>query len=167
MAPREGSASDARVRAEVAAFLSSPHAQPFLADRAGAGEVARAFLDVCYGTLGLRPDLLDEEHLREALLEFLPPRLDPNERAAKDAVALVRALLDHSFDTHPNDNSWKLGAIFDEAATKFPGRLESRGGSGVVADTEPITRPGSKLGRNDPCPCGSGKKWKKCCGKAA
>ncbi len=22
-----------------------------------------------------------------------------------------------------------------------------------------------KIGRNDPCPCGSGKKWKKCCGK--
>ena len=25
----------------------------------------------------------------------------------------------------------------------------------------------SKIGRNDPCPCGSGKKLKKCCGKAA
>jgi uncharacterized protein len=25
----------------------------------------------------------------------------------------------------------------------------------------------SKVGRNDPCPCGSGKKFKKCCGKAA
>jgi uncharacterized protein len=25
----------------------------------------------------------------------------------------------------------------------------------------------SKIGRNDPCPCGSGKKFKKCCGKAA
>jgi preprotein translocase subunit SecA len=24
----------------------------------------------------------------------------------------------------------------------------------------------SKVGRNDPCPCGSGKKFKKCCGKA-
>ncbi len=23
----------------------------------------------------------------------------------------------------------------------------------------------NKIGRNDPCPCGSGKKWKKCCGK--
>ncbi|UJL48206.1 SEC-C domain-containing protein [Virgibacillus sp. NKC19-16] len=22
-----------------------------------------------------------------------------------------------------------------------------------------------KVGRNDPCPCGSGKKYKKCCGK--
>ena len=26
-----------------------------------------------------------------------------------------------------------------------------------------ITR-GKKIGRNDPCPCGSGKKYKKCCG---
>lgn len=24
---------------------------------------------------------------------------------------------------------------------------------------------GGKVGRNDPCPCGSGKKYKKCCGK--
>jgi preprotein translocase subunit SecA len=28
-------------------------------------------------------------------------------------------------------------------------------------------RTGAKIGRNDPCPCGSGKKYKKCCGKAA
>jgi len=26
---------------------------------------------------------------------------------------------------------------------------------------------GEKIGRNDPCPCGSGKKYKKCCGKIA
>jgi uncharacterized protein len=28
----------------------------------------------------------------------------------------------------------------------------------------PIVRTGPKIGRNDPCPCGSGKKFKKCCG---
>ena len=28
-----------------------------------------------------------------------------------------------------------------------------------------IVRQGPKVGRNDPCPCGSGKKYKKCCGK--
>lgn len=28
---------------------------------------------------------------------------------------------------------------------------------------EPV-RVGEKIGRNDPCPCGSGKKYKKCCG---
>lgn len=30
---------------------------------------------------------------------------------------------------------------------------------------EPIVRVDPKIGRNDPCPCGSGKKFKKCCGK--
>jgi uncharacterized protein len=28
----------------------------------------------------------------------------------------------------------------------------------------PIRRAEPKIGRNDPCPCGSGKKYKKCCG---
>jgi len=28
-----------------------------------------------------------------------------------------------------------------------------------------ITKPPGKIGRNDPCPCGSGKKYKKCCGR--
>ena len=30
-----------------------------------------------------------------------------------------------------------------------------------------VVREGEKTGRNDPCPCGSGKKFKKCCGAAA
>lgn len=33
----------------------------------------------------------------------------------------------------------------------------------VLPKTE--TRDQPKVGRNDPCPCGSGKKYKKCCGK--
>jgi preprotein translocase subunit SecA len=32
---------------------------------------------------------------------------------------------------------------------------------------KPITRPAQKVGRNDPCPCGSGKKYKHCHGKLA
>jgi preprotein translocase subunit SecA len=31
----------------------------------------------------------------------------------------------------------------------------------------PLRRELPKVGRNDPCPCGSGKKYKSCCGKAA
>jgi SEC-C motif-containing protein len=30
-----------------------------------------------------------------------------------------------------------------------------------------VRHEGPRVGRNDPCPCGSGKKSKKCCGKAA
>ena len=32
------------------------------------------------------------------------------------------------------------------------------------AGAEPFERAGDKVGRNDPCPCGSGKKYKKCHG---
>lgn len=32
---------------------------------------------------------------------------------------------------------------------------------------EQIRRDGAKIGRNDPCTCGSGKKYKKCCGKVS
>ncbi|MEI6786003.1 MAG: SEC-C metal-binding domain-containing protein, partial [Verrucomicrobiota bacterium] len=34
----------------------------------------------------------------------------------------------------------------------------------AVEKAKPI-RVGPKVGRNDPCPCGSGKKYKQCCGK--
>ncbi len=32
---------------------------------------------------------------------------------------------------------------------------------------DPIVNAGPKIGRNDPCPCGSGKKYKHCCGRSA
>ena len=41
----------------------------------------------------------------------------------------------------------------------------SHGDEPVVARTEPSKRGVDKVGRNDPCPCGSGKKYKRCHGK--
>ena len=38
---------------------------------------------------------------------------------------------------------------------------------GETTNHEPIRNEGPKIGRNDPCPCGSGKKYKNCCGKNA
>ena len=38
-------------------------------------------------------------------------------------------------------------------------------GSGESEKKKPQTRSAGKIGRNAPCPCGSGKKYKKCCGK--
>ena len=37
--------------------------------------------------------------------------------------------------------------------------------SGEEERLVPVRREGKKVGRNDPCPCGSGKKYKKCCGR--
>ena len=40
---------------------------------------------------------------------------------------------------------------------------ESGGSDATPAKKQPV-KAGAKVGRNDPCPCGSGKKYKACCG---
>ncbi|MBO5220083.1 MAG: SEC-C domain-containing protein, partial [Clostridia bacterium] len=42
-------------------------------------------------------------------------------------------------------------------------KVGSGSNSGIVNGSAPARTP--KVGRNDPCPCGSGKKYKKCCGR--
>lgn len=37
---------------------------------------------------------------------------------------------------------------------------------GEMVKPKPVVRDQPKVGRNEPCPCGSGKKYKKCCGAA-
>jgi SEC-C motif domain protein len=48
---------------------------------------------------------------------------------------------------------------------KVDGRWLFRDGHGP--EQAPVRNASPKVGRNDPCPCGSGKKYKKCCEKAA
>jgi preprotein translocase subunit SecA len=48
----------------------------------------------------------------------------------------------------------RIGRTLAEAAPEPPDE-------GPPAPQEPIRR--DKIGRNEPCPCGSGKKYKKCC----
>jgi hypothetical protein len=51
----------------------------------------------------------------------------------------------------------------DEDLDYSPRVLQEYGERASFSPDEPIKRPGPKVGRNDPCPCGSGKKYKKCC----
>ncbi|MCD9027045.1 preprotein translocase subunit SecA [Luteimonas sp. BDR2-5] len=44
-------------------------------------------------------------------------------------------------------------------------RAAQGGAQAAVAQQAPIVRDGNKVGRNDPCPCGSGKKYKHCHGQ--
>jgi len=43
--------------------------------------------------------------------------------------------------------------------------IQGSTGNDKPAPAQPAKRDASKVGRNDPCPCGSGKKYKDCCGK--
>ena len=51
------------------------------------------------------------------------------------------------------------GEVQRERVAKVTGEA---GGGDQTVKKQPVVRKGMKIGRNDPCPCGSGKKWKKC-----
>lgn len=64
----------------------------------------------------------------------------------------------------------EVAAIFEKSGWKYTIGLEPDKPEDI-ADLETLLNPQKtvvaekKVGRNDPCPCGSGKKYKKCCGK--
>ena len=63
-------------------------------------------------------------------------------------------------------------SLFHVVVTQQPGRPQGTGGNGATQDTpmkqfsagKKAAPTGNKIGRNAPCPCGSGKKYKRCCG---
>jgi preprotein translocase subunit SecA len=59
---------------------------------------------------------------------------------------------------------WQIGATIHEAAPRMTAQAQQgqQGSTGEEKVTEPIRNRREKIGRNDPCPCGSGKKYKNC-----
>ncbi|MES2499283.1 MAG: preprotein translocase subunit SecA [Pseudomonadota bacterium] len=55
-------------------------------------------------------------------------------------------------------------ADFDEALANPSDELSGQENAQTANSSEPSVREGVKVGRNDPCPCGSGKKYKQCHG---
>ncbi len=71
---------------------------------------------------------------------------------SEDESILVRKALDDRLQLHGQE------PIFGEPETWEEGEEDER-------EDASQSDPAVKIGRNDPCPCGSGKKYKKCCGK--
>ena len=97
--------------------------------------------------------------IQESLIEPNPIEEleeDTHVSLAFDKEKLYKNMVDAKADWLYNLPMWD--DIFDQD-TKHALYLEQKKSGTVVV--------GKKIGRNDPCPCGSGKKYKKCCGKNA
>ena len=82
---------------------------------------------------------------------------------------LLRPVREPAFERRPAARPARLSFNDPSAMTSAFGapraagpRRESQGGVDAAVTT--IKRTEAKVGRNSPCPCGSGKKYKKCCG---
>jgi SWIM/SEC-C metal-binding protein len=64
----------------------------------------------------------------------------------------------------------EVASIFEENGWKYTIKLEPEKPEDII-DLERLLNPPKpkiaekKVGRNEPCPCGSGNKYKKCCGR--
>ena len=82
-------------------------------------------------------------------------------------VAKVILHLDHpKMNPEMNQNNVKITSTGLDLSAMNNGTTNNEMPKNNVAEKrQPVVNNGPKVGRNDPCPCGSGKKYKQCCGK--
>jgi hypothetical protein len=156
-----GAAVNAIVRLVVGGRLDREEAMAYFATlfqtlERKPGEVWNSLGTSC---LDLHPqELLGE--IRQAQAEGLIDEDCFHESDIQNALALgkegaVQAL---------REGPYKHGLIDDvEEEMSWMAGFEEPGPRPAPQGKETVVRTGPKIGRNDPCPCGSGKKYKKCC----
>jgi preprotein translocase subunit SecA len=109
--------------------------------------------------------LLSMDHLRDGIGLRGYAQVDPLREYQREGYDIFMNLV-HRIKAD------QVGAIFHlqvrphqelPEETRKPRQLAFSHGNG--SSPAPTKRNAKKVGRNDPCPCGSGKKFKKCCGK--
>ena len=161
-----------RIALDVAAFLDSPEARSLEAPgAAGLRKIAEAFIGICYDDLGKKPHLLDGQDVHVALGHQLPGRLQPKDPLAEHVGPVLDAFFDHLEATQVVSQSFEIrralaGTLHEFKETVRTGQNAHVHGHHHVPQ-KPFVHGATKLSRNDPCSCGSGKKFKKCHGKNA
>ena len=120
--------------------------------------------------------LLAIDHLKQGIGLVGYGQKDPLVEYKKESFDLFQAMLDR-IDTITIRSLFNLQVVAEQAPEQlqqrrrarptsmmFTGPNQGAAAGGEEAGTKTVTRSQPKVGRNDPCPCGSGKKHKKCCG---
>lgn len=150
----------------VANFLDSEPARRLGVDAKEVRRFAVILVASAIEDLGIEPRLLDAEHLRSALT-LTARKLGRGDPLARSGGKIVAAFFDFLQDTEMVPNAYELGTVLDSVERDFSRLADSISDDQRIAgETKTIENRASKVGRNDPCPCGSGKKFKQCCGKA-
>ena len=125
--------------------------------------------------------LLAMDHLREGIGLRGYGQKDPLNEYKKESYELFMDMIDR-LKTQVVETLFRLQVREESSTASRPltrrerrrmykehrGEMAAAASSGGGSETlQPYKREGRKIGRNEPCPCGSGKKYKHCCGKKA
>ncbi|MBE0604993.1 MAG: SEC-C domain-containing protein, partial [Deltaproteobacteria bacterium] len=116
--------------------------------------------------------LLSMDHLKEGIGLRGYAQKDPLKEYQREGFDLFSDLISRIKEEslkrlfHVKVQREEEGAVLKERqAAPRPARVTLSRGDIKSAGKTTQKREGAKIGRNDPCPCGSGKKYKKCCGQ--
>jgi preprotein translocase subunit SecA len=104
------------------------------------------------------------EYKREGMKEFKSMWEGVHDKVTDSVFRMEEA------DDFQESAVWTISSARHEAAPRPVAASENgvtTNAGGGDKKPEPIRNRGDKVGRNDPCPCGSGKKYKNCCMRAA
>jgi hypothetical protein len=120
-----------------------------------ASEVLARFMDTACAARDVEPAEVEERDLRIGLLEGVAKMATPE--SVRPAIPALCGVFLAEMEAQGRIAGGRSMGLYVKAL--------SEAFSEASADKpKPIVSPTSKIGRNDPCPCGSGRKYKKCCG---
>jgi len=157
-----------RVILDAAAFMDSAHAVSITAAATpDIRTVVQRYVAACYDDAGKAPRLLDGDDMAQLLRESLPRHFGARDPLANCAHEVVTAYLTFLGETQVVMAAYEQRRALDEHISAFCEVVKSGAahadGIAITSKGKTIKHRASKVGRNDPCPCGSGLKFKKCC----
>ena len=116
--------------------------------------------------------LLNMDHLREGVGLRGYAQKDPLREYTKEGFDMFTLMMD-KFRMDVCSNLFRIQPASEEQIEELERKRQleekkmvlGRGGDSEETAKAPVRRTQKKVGRNSPCPCGSGKKYKKCCGR--
>ncbi len=120
---------------------------------------------------------LTEDHIRQFMTGYAPRKLQISSESGAEALDIVSdflMFLDASghirngaqLSDAVKSNKREFLKLLPHDEEKGKSKKASDAGRPTKAKPQKTSETEARVGRNDPCPCGSGKKYKKCCGQA-
>jgi hypothetical protein len=158
--------SEKQVTLELTAFLDSSHAQALTASPEGVRKIAKWWLSICYKELGKKPNLIDGHDVHHALGHILPGHMARKDPLAAVVPDVLDAFFKHLEEAAVVTNMFEIRQALASTMGEFQETVRTGHNAHHHQERQkPLVHNAPKTGRNDPCSCGSGKKFKKCHGK--
>ena len=115
-----------------------------------------------------RRHLLSMDHLREGIGLRGYGQKNPKLEYKREGFAMFQDMMFNIY-TESVKRLFSVQVVTQEAVEKFEQKEQKKEAevqkntTAPTLEKEPVKRAAPKVGRNDPCPCGSGKKFKQCC----